>query len=293
MLRSMTGYGRAEVKGAASAFTIEMRAVNNRYLDVQIKAPRTLAAVEQRIRKAVQAALSRGRIDVFITRTGGDAGPARLTVDIELAGRYLEALRDLKERFGLAGDIDVAAVQALPEIFSREEAAADDEQLWSLLAPGIEQAIGRLRSMREEEGAVLARDISARIDALGVMAETVRDRVPATIDLAQQRLTEAVERILKEPPDPARIAQEIALLAERTDIAEELTRLGSHLAQFRRMLAAGGSDGIGRKLDFLIQELGREMNTIASKALDAGISLTVVNMKAELEKIREQVQNIE
>ena len=293
MIRSMTGYGRGDVRGAAGSISIEMRSVNNRYLDVQIKLPRSLNALEPRVRGKVQEGFSRGRIDVFISRSGAEATPFRFTVDHERAAQYIGALRELKAKFSLPGEVDLALLNSLPDIIGREEVAEDIEALWTALSGGLQQAVDALRSMREQEGASLARDIAARLAAIEAIIGTVRDRAPRTVENARQRMSESLERMLKEPPDPARLAQEIALLAERTDVTEELTRLGSHMAQFRTMLQGSGNEPVGRKLDFLIQEMGREVNTIASKAQDAEISQLVVTVKAELEKVREQVQNIE
>ena len=293
MIRSMTGFGRGEANDAGGGVVVEMRAVNNRYLDVQVKTPRSLALLEPRIRKTVQERCARGRVDVFVSRSGGNANPFRLTVDHVLAEQYLGILRDMKERYALAGEVDLSQLLAVPEVVAREEVAEDLEAAWSLAARALDEAVRGLLAMREQEGAALGRDILARLESLEAMAGAVRQRTPATVELARKRMSDAVTKILQEQPDPARIAQEIAILAERTDVTEELTRLASHLAQFRAMLSAAGGEPVGRKLDFLIQELGREVNTIASKAMDAEISLTMVNAKAELEKVREQVQNIE
>jgi uncharacterized protein (TIGR00255 family) len=292
-MRSMTGYGRSEVKDAAGMFTIELRSVNNRYLDVQVKAPRGLAALETRVRKAVQDTFSRGRFDVYITRSGADAGSVRFTVDHNRAEQYIGALKELKARFALPGEIDLALLNALPDIISREEVTEDAERVWSALAGGLAQAMTGLRAMREHEGDTLAHDIAGRLTTIEERINAIRVRVPGTVEQARKRMIDALERILKEQPDPARVAQEIAILAERTDVTEEITRFGSHLSQFRKLMDGTGAEPVGRKLDFLLQELGREVNTIGSKALDADISLHVVNIKAELEKVREQVQNIE
>jgi uncharacterized protein (TIGR00255 family) len=293
VIRSMTGYGRGEVRSAAGNLAIEMRSVNNRYLDVQIKLPRSLNALEPRIRKMVQEGFSRGRVDVFITRSGADASPFKFIVDHERAEQYIGALKELKTRFSLPGEVDLALLNALPDIIGKEEITEDLEQLWTALGGCLGQAIESLRSMREQEGSSLAQDIAGRLDAIEALTKAVWARTPLTVEQARKRMTEALEKILKDPPEPARLAQEIAILAERTDVTEEITRLGSHMNQFRAMVHGAGAEPVGRKLDFLIQEMGREVNTIASKALDAEISLQVVNMKAELEKIREQVQNIE
>ena len=293
MIRSMTGYGRGDVRSESGTISIEMRSVNNRYLDVQVKLPRILNPLETRVRKSVQEGISRGRVDVFIARSGADASPFRFTVDHQRAQQYLDALSELKERYSLPGEADLALMSALPDIIGKEEITEDLEGLWEWLSGGLGQAVGALRSMREQEGVALARDISSRLDTLESLIGMVRERAPMTVEQARKRMVDALEKMLKDPPDPVRIAQEIAILAERTDVTEEITRLGSHIGQFRAMMQGSGAEPVGRKLDFLIQEMGREVNTIASKALDAETSLQVVNMKAELEKIREQVQNIE
>ncbi len=289
----MTGFGRTETDNAAAHFVLEIRSLNNRYLDIQVKSPRGLAMMEPRVKKTVQDRFSRGRFDVFITRNGGQEKNARLVVNGELAGQYVTALRDLKTRYGLAGDIELATVAAFPDIVSVSEATEDLEQLWQVLSAGLSQALNELDKMRTEEGAALARDIMARLEAIDRLAGSIRTKAPASVEHARKRMTETLNKLLAEQPDPMRLAQEIAILAERTDVTEELTRLGSHLKQFRTLMSGTNGEAVGRKLDFLIQEMGREVNTIASKAMDAEISMDVVNVKSELEKIREQVQNIE
>jgi len=289
----MTGYGRSDVRGAAGSFTIEMRSVNNRYLDVQIKLPRSLNALEPRIKKTVQDGFSRGRIDVFIARSSGESTPFKFTVDFERAEQYIGVLRELKARFSLPGEVDLSLLNALPDIIAKEEVTEDMESVWTLLSTGIGQAVASLRTMREKEGESLAGDIAGRLKDIDELVSAIRTRTPLVVEQARTRMAEALEKILKEQPDPSRVAQEIAILAERTDVTEEITRLASHGGQFLALMQGTGREPVGRKLDFLIQEMGREVNTIASKALDAEISLQVVTIKAELEKIREQVQNIE
>lgn len=293
MIRSMTGFGRKETSDAAAHFVLEIRSLNNRYLDIQVKSPRGLAQLEPRVKKTVQDRFSRGRFDVFITRNGEQEKNARLVVNVELAGQYVAALRDLKSRYGLNGDIELSTVAAFQDIVAVSETIEDPEKLWQVLSTGLSQALDELDRMRTEEGAALARDIMARIGTIDLLTGSIRKKVPASVEHARKRMTENLNRLVAEQPDPMRLAQEIAILAERTDVTEELTRLGSHMKQFRTLMADAKAEAVGRKLDFLIQEMGREVNTIASKAMDAEISMDVVNVKAELEKIREQVQNIE
>ena len=293
MIRSMTGYGRTEAGDAGSRFSLELRSLNNRYLDIQIKLPRRLAVLESRVKKSVQERFSRGRFDVSITRNSEHESGGGLVVDETLAARYVGILRDLKTRFGLSGDVDLSLVAGLPDLITRTYIREDPETLWRILSTGLSRALDELERMRGEEGTLLAQDIRDRLDTVERAIQAIRSQAPVTVENARKRMTEILSRLLNEQPDPVRLAQEIAVLAERTDVTEELTRLGCHLTQFRSMLAGSASEAVGRKLDFLLQEMGREVNTIASKAMDARIALDVVNVKAELEKIREQVQNIE
>lgn len=293
MIRSMTGYGRKELKGAAGSFVVEIRSVNNRYIDIQVKAPRSLAVLESRIKKAIQEHFSRGRFDVYVTRNGDEGAPGRLALDHELAGQYISVLRELKAKYSLPGEVDLTLLTGIPDIITKEEVREDSEAVWKALSEGLSQAMEELHAMRAEEGAALGRDILSRLETIEGLIRAVRTQAPRTVEHARKRMNDALNKVLAEQPDPARLAQEIAVLAERTDVTEELTRLDSHLRQFRAMLDDRTAEAVGRKLDFLLQEMGREANTIASKAMDASISLDVVNIKAELEKIREQVQNIE
>ncbi len=292
-MRSMTGYGRTEVIEAGLHFSVEIRSLNNRYLDVQIKSPRSFAALDQRVKKVVQERFSRGRFEVFVGRNGAQESSGRLLVNEALAEQYIGTLRGIKERFGLGGDVDIATVASFPDLVTVSESKEDPEILWKTLSGALNKALDDLERMRAEEGAALARDIVKRSETINSLIEEIKSRTPATVELVRKRITESLEKLLHDQPDPVRVAQEIAILAERTDVTEEVTRLDSHMTQFRTWLNDESREGIGRKLDFLIQEIGREVNTIASKAMDANISFVVVQIKAELEKIREQVQNIE
>ncbi len=289
----MTGYGRTETGDAGSHFSIEIRSLNNRYLDIQIKMPRGLAVLESRVKKTVQERFFRGRFDVSVIRDSERESGGRLVVNEALAAQYIGILEDLKKRFGLSGEVDLSLVAGLTDLITMTEEKDDPENLWQILSKGMSQALDELDLMRNEEGALLARDIVERLDTIERAGRAIRVQVPVTIENTRKRMTETLNRLLTEQPDPLRLAQEIAVLAERTDVTEELTRLECHMTQFRSLLGGSMREAVGRKLDFLLQEMGREVNTIASKAMDAQISMDVVNVKAELEKIREQVQNIE
>ncbi len=278
---------------ASVHFVIEVRSLNNRYLDVQVKSPRNLAAMEARIKKSVQEHFSRGRFDVFITRNGEHARNGKLVVNEPLAERYISALNDLKSRFGLSGEVELSMIVGFQDIISVTEEQEDADAQWNVLSKGLAQALEELNKMRTEEGSALARDILERLEIIDRLISAIQTKSPATVEYARKRMSETLNKLLTEQPDPARLAQEIAILAERTDVTEELTRLKSHLRQFRSLLSDAAGEAVGRKLDFLLQEMGREVNTIASKAMDAEIAMDVVNAKAELEKIREQAQNIE
>ncbi len=286
----MAGRKRAMTGGH---FSIEIRSLNNRYLDVQVKIPRGLAVLESRVKKTVQERFSRGRFDVSIARNSEHERAGRLAVNETLAAQYIGILKDLKTRFGLSGDADLSLVAGLPDLITMTDVKDDPEALWQLLSTGMSQALDELDRMRGEEGALLSQDIRERLDTSERAIQAITSRTPVTVENARKRMTETLNRLLTEQPDPVRLAQEIAVLAERTDVTEELTRLACHMTQFRSLLGGSTREAVGRKLDFLLQEMGREVNTIASKAMDAQISMDVVNVKAELEKIREQVQNIE
>ncbi len=210
-----------------------------------------------------------------------------------LVEQYIGFLRDLKTRYGLKGDVDLSTVAGFHDTVTIAEAREDPEALWRVLAGGLAQALDDVGRMRLEEGSAMAQDIVHRIEVIVRLIGKIREKAPATVEIARKKMTDTLNRLLNEQPDPVRVAQEIAILAERTDVTEELIRLDSHLSQLGALLNDSSPEGVGRKLDFLIQEMGREINTIGSKAMDAEISLDVVLVKAELEKIREQVQNIE
>jgi uncharacterized protein (TIGR00255 family) len=290
----MTGYGRKELSTSGGIhLTIEIRSVNNRFIDIQVKGPRSLTALEPRIKKSVQDRCSRGRFDVFISRNSERESAGKLMVDETLVDQYLNVLRTLKDRFGLSGEIDLQLLTSLPGLLTVSEEKEDIEEIWQVVSEGLTQALDELHRMRVEEGKSLIRDMNGRIDSIEGYLQTVHTLAPASVETTRKRISETLARLLNEPADPARLAQEIAILAERTDVTEELTRLGSHITQFRMLTSELTREPVGRKLDFLLQEMGREANTIASKAMNSQIAHQVVDIKAELEKIREQAQNIE
>lgn len=292
MLRSMTGFGRGESTGSAGRIVVEMKAVNHRFSEVVFRMPKQFSALEDQARKLVQARVSRGRVDVFVSWEA--AAKARgVKVDKELALAYHNSLIELAREIGSKTELSLDTLAKLPDVLKVEEGEITAEELWPAFEAATAQAVDNLLAMREREGQSLAADLSARIDRLAELREVILTRAPQVVEEYRTRLTKRLEEILGQQNvvDPQRLAQEVAMFADRSDIAEELQRLQSHFGQFREALAGG--DAVGRKLDFLVQEIGREINTIGSKANDAAITNQVVEAKSELEKIREQVQNIE
>ena len=292
-MQSMTGYGRSEVHDDRLALTIEARSVNHRYLDIAWHYPRIYAPLEARMKQLVSQHFARGRIDIRITP--GENGHAARTVmpDYALAQQYYEALRELQYRLGVPGAVDIRLLMGLRDVLRvSENVPADVEADWPLIAEGLAAALGALKAMRLQEGAFLREDLGARMQAVAQQTALIRQRLPQVVTDYQQRLEQRVKEWFERVElDAARLAQEAVVLAERGDITEELTRLEAHLQAMRGLLAAG--EAVGRKVDFLVQEMRRETETIAAKANDLTISHCVVEIKSELERCREQIQNIE
>ena len=294
MIRSMTGYGRAEVSGPRLSVSVECRSVNHRHLDIALKLPRALAVYEPDARRLVQAAVERGRVDVSVTLTpagGGSLGT--LSVNTAQAREYEAAARTLADELGLTPSLRIEWLLAQPGVLARDaEPAVSPEEGWALLAQGLEAALADLVARREAEGKALAQELGTLHQMLEAGVALIIARVPAAQARRATRFRERVQALLSEiPVDQGRLATEVAALAERADITEELARLRVHLGELRARIDEGGT--VGRPLDFLIQEINREVNTVGSKADDLEISQAVIAAKATLEKIREQVQNIE
>jgi len=289
---SMTGYGRGEARGARTALIAEARSLNHRFLETSLKLPRGLASHEPDVRRLVQGRIVRGRVDmtVILRRTAGAGASVR--TDVALGLEYARGARALGEAAGVVPDLSVAELLRLPGVVTVEEAEEDDGESAVLLKTAATEALEELCRMRQTEGAALARDLGSHMDALTAWVRGVEGLLPAALTRIQARLRDRVQAILGEAPaDPGRLAQEVATWAARSDVAEELARLSSHLAQFGALLVEGGA--VGRQLDFLTQELHREVNTIASKADDAELVARVLEARTLVERIREQVQNVE
>lgn len=295
MVKSMTGYGKGEVTEQGVTVTVELRAVNNRYLDTTIKMPRTYLFAEDALKERLQSRVGRGKIDVFvnISHTGGD--DVTVTVNESLANAYIDALWKLSE-MGMGRKVKYdyypTDLARFPDILTVEKKEEDQESIKTMLLTAMDSALSDFNAMREREGEKLAADILNRAKTIEALTEKVEERSPGIVADYRARLVAKMEEILQNVQiDESRILTEAAIYADKVAVDEETVRLRSHISQLREMLATGG--GVGRKLDFLIQEFNREANTIGSKCNDIETARLVVDIKAEIEKIREQVQNLE
>ena len=292
MVKSMTGYGRAREMRNGRDITVEVRSVNNRYLDCTVKMPRAYIFAEDRMKARVQQAISRGKVDVFVTIDASAADEAVVAVNEPLARGYYEALTRLKTMFSLPGDITPEVLAKFPDVLAVTKAEEDVEAIAADICAVLDDALAAYNDMRAVEGEKLAADVAGRVTTIETVVGRVEERSPQTVAAYRQRLEAKMQEVLQSTTiDESRILTEAAIFADKIAVDEETVRLRSHIAQLRAMLAS--DEPVGRKLDFLIQEVNRECNTIGSKCSDLTIAQDVVNMKAEVEKIREQVQNME
>ena len=291
-MHSMTGYGRMSVERDGRQLTVELKSVNHRFLDLSFRMPRSFNFLEDSARKLIGEYLSRGHVDLFATYRNTREDSRRVEVDQALLAAYMTALDDIAETTGLEDDRTLSLATRLPDVLTVAEADEDQDALRALMREALTGALEQMQAMREKEGEALKSDISSRIDTLEKMTEEIEARYPETVAEYQQKLKARVEELLGGATmDEQRLMQEVAVMADRSAIAEETVRLHSHFAQVRGFMEA--SEPVGRKLDFIVQELNREVNTISSKSQDVPITRLVVEAKAEIEKIREQVQNVE
>lgn len=292
MVNSMTGYGRGEAKGEGKVITIEIKSVNHRFLETVVRLPRTYVMFEEPIKSYLKSIFLRGRIDVFVNIEETGENKSNLKVDKELAMAYYESLRELAQYLGIVPNMDIMAFAQLPEIITIEQPEADEDSLWPIFLEALEMAAKEMKKMRADEGKKLVADLLARKKYIAQVMEEIEERSDLVVKEYQVKLENRLQELLSSPPvDENRLAMEIAILADRSNITEELVRMSSHLEQLELFLAEDGQ--VGRKLDFLVQEMHREINTIGSKSNDLAISQRVVIVKSEIEKIREQVQNLE
>jgi uncharacterized protein (TIGR00255 family) len=287
----MTGFGRGEQVTETKQITIEIKAVNHRYSEVQVKLPRKYALIEEKLRRHVADALSRGKVDVFVKveeRSGVDKG---MSIDRDLAVKYYEKIHELAVELALPMDLGVNGVLQLPGVLVLADTEEVSDQVWADFQPALDTALGQMIAMREFEGQKLAVDFQERLAYLETLRLSLIDLAPKVVEAYGERLRQRIQELqAEELVDQNRLAVEIALFADRASVNEELVRLDSHIHQFQSLIK---TQGIGRKLDFLCQEMNREVNTIGSKGNDLEITRIVVELKSELEKLREQVQNVE
>lgn len=292
MIKSMTGFGRGEFSQDGKEFTVEIKTVNHRYTDIFIKMPRQIGFLEDRIRELVGKAISRGKIDVFITYFNYSDDSKYVTFDEALAKTYISAVEALRDKFGLRDDISVSLISKYPDVLKVEQNEEDEGILWSMLQIAAENALASLVTMRENEGEGLKNILLDRAAYIESMIAEISKRAPEIPNEYKLKLDARIKDLLQQQViDESRLATEVAIFADRCSIDEELVRLASHIGQMREALSI--NQPVGRKLDFLVQEMNREINTIGSKANDLVITKSVVEIKSEIEKIREQIQNIE
>lgn len=292
MIKSMTGYGRGSIEENGREFTIELKSVNNRYLDINIKLPRHLSALEDRVRKYITSKVSRGKIDVFINQVKFSDKDISVCVDEQIASSYYNAFKQLKKSFSLPDDVTLSLLTRYQDVISIEKHEDDFDEVWSSLSKALAEAVDMFIDMRHEEGLKLSKDISDRGDILYSLTTDIEVQSPKIVQDFREKISARVSDYLKDVEiDEAKLLNEVAFFADKINVTEEIVRLKSHISQLKSTL--NSEEPIGRKLDFLIQEMNREVNTIGSKSNDLIITNTVVDLKCELEKIREQIQNLE
>ncbi|HZX21704.1 MAG TPA: YicC/YloC family endoribonuclease [Clostridia bacterium] len=293
MVKSMTGFGKNDSQIGDKYFQVELKSVNHRYIDISIRLPKMFTYLEENIRNLIKSNLQRGRIEVYIAYKNIGVSDVKVAIDMPLAKEYLNSLTKMEWELAIQSDITTSLIVGFPDVLKVEKKEEDEEETWRCLKDALDAALIRLVAMRKEEGEKLKIDMLKRLDIVDDFLAQIKDRSPIIVQEYRQRLTDRVKEILDEQfdLDEGRIAMEVALFADKSNITEEIVRLHSHIEQFIKTLEE--DDAIGRKLDFLLQEMNRETNTIGSKANDLTIANLVINIKSELEKMREQVQNIE
>jgi uncharacterized protein (TIGR00255 family) len=291
LIKSMTGFGRGEFSQGTSTFSVDVRSVNHRYCDVSVRMPRPMSMMEEKVREFVSERISRGKVDVYINySTFGQSSQVKL--DTSLAKAYVDSLNTLKEMFQIQDDISLSLLTRFSDIMSLETVEQDMEELWLILKEALEIAFNALIEMRKREGERLKNDLLEKIVDVRALVENMKEKSSGIVDEYKNKLYDRIKELIKEIPiDENRLLTEVAIFADKTSIDEEIVRLESHMEQFRKALNSDGP--VGKKLDFIIQEMNREVNTIGSKITDLEVLNNVISIKTEIEKIREQVQNIE
>ena len=291
MIKSMTGFGRYEYQSGSKKFTVELKGVNHRYLDVNIRMPKKFNFFETAIRTLLKEYASRGKVDIFITYEDNSESQVALKYNEALAAEYMQYFKQMEETFGIDGDIRVSTLARCPEVLTMEEKPDDEEELWNGLQMALKGAFTQFVETRTTEGENLKKDILAKLSGMETLVESVETRSPKIVEEYRKKLEEKIHELLDAPLDENRMAAEVILYADKICTDEETVRLKSHISHMRDTLEE--QEGIGRKLDFIAQEMNREANTILSKANDLEVSNYAIGLKTEIEKIREQIQNIE
>lgn len=291
-MNSMTGFGKAEVKAKSGKLTVEISSVNNRFLEISQRLPRQFFSLEPKLRDLISSRISRGKISIYVGFDDNDGSLEQYHINRSAIKAYYRQLLNLKKELKVAGEIEMRDLLNLPEVARPEDISLDEAAVWRELKQVFEKALGELLVMRRREGQSMARDMKKRLAVLLKQVKLIQNMTSQAVNTYREKLTRRVEELLSQPlPDNTRIDEQIALMAEKTDISEECTRFISHLEQYRETLSS--SEPTGKRLNFILQEMNREANTIASKSTDLGISSMVITIKEEIEKMRELVQNVE
>lgn len=292
MIKSMTGFGRGHQVLNGRDITVEIRAVNHRYYEFSSRLPRSLGYVEDKLKTLLQGRISRGKVEVSVLINNVEAADEKITINHEIVKEYIDAMRSVKDEFGLVDDLSLSNILRIPDAFTVVKTETDEEQLWEDIRSTAEEALEHFISMRENEGERMKQDVLSRLAKIEEWIGVVETRSPMVVEDYRKRLYDKMCEVLSSTNiDENRILMEAGIFSEKTAVDEETVRLRSHIAQFRGMLESG--EPVGRKLDFLVQEMNRETNTIGSKVQDIEVTRIVVDQKSEIEKIREQIQNIE
>ncbi len=288
----MTGFGKAEQKTPLGTFTVEISSVNNRFLESSVRLPRQFSAVEHRVRELLGKYVNRGKLYVFVGFAESDESPDKYAINVRAATAYAKQLQALRNDLGLGGDVTIGDLLAFPEVVKSDEDSYDDEEIWAQLSPVLEVALKGLAAMRRREGEAMARDMDQRLKEITTVTRSVEAEAGQMVERYRERLKTRIAEISDAiEVDPNRLEQEVALQADRSDITEECTRMYSHIEQYDADLRR--DEPVGKRLNFILQEMNREANTIASKCTEAAITRSVISLKEEIEKLRELVQNVE
>lgn len=291
MIKSMTGFGRGEASQDNITFSVDVKTVNHRYSDISVRMPRMVSALEEKVREYISSKVNRGKIDVYINYDsfGQDT---KVKLDTNLASAYVDSLNILKQQFGIKDEINLSLLTRFSDILKLDTEEKDLDFLWGILSLALEQAVGSLVEMRIREGERLRKDMLEKLDNIKVTVDGIKAKSADLVDVYKNKLYDKIKELTKDIQlDENRLLTEVAIFADKASIDEEIVRLGSHIEEFKKTLSINGS--IGKKLDFIVQEMNREVNTIGSKSSDLGVVNNVIEIKTEIEKIREQVQNIE